>query len=72
MTARIVDRGSAAAVEPYCMTYDKAAKHFDCSRTRLEGWLRDGKIRAVKAGRRTLLITRTVREHIDVLPSARD
>ena len=69
------DRGMVAAgvgVEPFSLTMEAAAAYTGFSRTRLEQALNDGHVSAVKAGRRTLVITSTLRAYVASLPAARD
>ena len=65
------DKIEASLPTPYAQQVEHACAWSGFSRTRLEGLLRDGSVRAVRAGRRTLIITASLREYIDSLPSAR-
>lgn len=56
---------------PYAQQVEQACLWAGISRTRLEGLLRTGEVRAVRAGRRTLILTESLRCYIDSLPSAR-
>ncbi len=56
---------------PYALTFADAVAYSGMSRTRLEGLLKAGELRAVKAGRRTLVLGDSLRKLIDRLPAAR-
>ena len=56
---------------PYALTIRDACVWSGFSRTRLESLLRARQIRAVRAGRRTLILTQSLQEFIDALPNAR-
>lgn len=62
---------TARHLAPYAQQVDHACQWSGLSRTRLEGLLRDGSVRAVRVGRRTLILTESLRGYIDSLPSAR-
>lgn len=65
------DKTESRRPTPYAQQVDHACAWSGFSRTRLEGLLRDGSVRAVRAGRRTLVLTESLREYINNLPSAR-
>lgn len=56
---------------PYAQQVEAACAWSGFSRTRIETLLRDGSVRAVRAGRRTLILTESLQDYIDRLPSAR-
>jgi hypothetical protein len=55
---------------PYAQQVEHACQWSGFSRTRLEGLLRDGHIKAKREGRRTMVLTDSLRDYIDSLPNA--
>ena len=62
------DTNDSPTQAPYSQRVSDACLWSCFSRTRLEGLMRDGHVRA---GRRTLVLTDSLRAHIGSLPSAR-
>ena len=56
---------------PYALQVLAACRWSGFSRTRLEALLREGQVEAVRAGRRTLILTQSLKAYIDHLPRAR-
>ena len=69
--AEIATALSPSRLTPYALTIKDARVWSGFSRTRIESLLRARQIRAVRAGRRTLILTLSLQEFIDALPDAR-
>ncbi len=63
--------GERHELPPYSLTVDGAVRYTGMTRTRIEGLLRTEEIKAVRTGRRTLILAESLRAYIGSLPSAR-
>lgn len=67
----VTDNAESRRPTPYAQQVRDACEWSGFSRTRLEGLMREGHVRGVRAGRRTLVLTESLRSYIDSLPNAR-
>jgi excisionase family DNA binding protein len=58
-------------ITPVHISVNDACARHDCSRPHLYILIGQGKVKAVKNGRRTLIVTRTLDDHFAALPPAK-